>query len=263
LSEYKIATIDIETFPNVGFAWEEINKYPERRNLIAVDQPWVAAAFAVKWEGDSGPPQGWGLPHFKKTYKNNPFDDSVLLDRMYNVLEDAHLVTGHNIDSFDIRKINAKVVQAGLPPPIPPKTFDTLKLARQKFLLPSYSLKSIADWLGCPFNKHDTDFKLWLSCMGGDMEAWEEFVEYNVQDVRVSEWVYHRLRPWSSSHPNITILGDESNLCPVCGYKTKLLEDNPGPLKSFLVERWRCQRKSCGKTSFGQRKKLDIKVLSA
>jgi len=262
-SPYRIAGLDIESFPNVGYAWDAQQKYPSRQNLIEVEQPWVIASFAVKWEGDKGDPVCVKLPDFKKPYKNDPFDDGPLLERMYDVLEEADLVYGHNIAAFDCRKINARMWKAGMPPPLPTRTYDTLLEARKLFLLPSYKLGAIAEFLGCPLGgklEHE-GFGLWLKCMAGDMEAWSRMEAYNIQDVAINQWVYHRMRPWSKSHPNITLNGDKSNLCPVCGYKTKPVDW--ANLKSYKVERFRCQRKSCGKTSFGQRAKLDIKVLSA
>jgi hypothetical protein len=262
--DYRIAILDIENFPIKGYAWEAMQKYPDRRNLIAVDQPGCIASFAFKWEGDNGDPKCYSLPDFKKTYANNPFDDSKLTERMYDVLEEAHLVTGHNIDQFDVRKMNASMLIKHITPPAPRKSFDTLTEIRKHFYLPSYKLDYIAEILGCPFRKLEHEgIGLWLKCWAGDMEAWARFIEYNKQDVRISQWVYHRVRAWSRSHPNITLLGDKDNLCPVCGYKTRHLKGSPGLLKSFAIERYRCLRKSCGKTSFGQRSKLNIKVLSS
>lgn len=261
-NEYRICHLDIENFPCVGFAWEQYERFPSRQNLIDVERPWCMASFAVKWEGDTGDPQCYALPDFKRAYRNDPFDDGPLLDRMYDVLEQADLIVGHNIDAFDTRKINARLWKRGSTPPLSYRTFDTLKEARKHFLLPSYKLGAIAEFLGCPYGgklEHE-GFRLWLKCMDGQRDAWERFRAYNIQDVKINQWVYHRIRPWSKSHPNITLRGDKSNLCPVCGYKTKRVDWSG--LKNYEVERYRCLRKSCGKTSFGKRRKLDIKVLT-
>jgi hypothetical protein len=261
--KYRVCTLDLESLPNLGFAWESKTKYPSRQNLIAVEREWSIASFAVKWEGDKGDPSCLALPDFKKTYRNDPFDDSQLLDRMYNILDSADLVVGHNVDNFDVRKINARLWKAGSTPPRQRKTYDTLKEARKHFLLPGYGLGEIAEFLGCPFGgkmEHE-GFKLWVKCMNGDLDAWDRMKAYNIQDVKINQWIYHRMRPWSRSHPNITLNGDQSNLCPVCGYKTKPVDWSN--LKSYKVERWRCLRKTCGKTSFGKRVKLDIKVLTS
>ena len=80
MSQYKIAIIDIENFPNLGYAWEQQTKYPDRKHLISVEREWSIASFAIKLDGDEGDPKCFALPDFKKNYKNDPFDDSKLLD---------------------------------------------------------------------------------------------------------------------------------------------------------------------------------------
>ena len=37
--------------------------------------------------------------------------------------------------------------------------------------------------------------ELWLKCMAGNANAWKVMKRYNIQDVRVTEKLYDKLRP--------------------------------------------------------------------
>lgn len=54
--------------------------------------------------------------------------------------------------------------------------------------------------------------------MAMEDEAFEEMLEYNVQDVVVLEQLYLRLRHWSKTHPNIALLEPTGVArCVCCG----------------------------------------------
>ena len=262
--DYRILHVDVENYPCIGYAWESRSKYPNSQNLISVEQMWNMCSFAYKWEGDKGKPLCVALPDFKKAYRSDPFDDTRLLLRMAELLDEADMVVGHNVDQFDIRKANTRLIKQGAAPPSPYKTFDTLKEARKHFYFPSNKLDDLAQFLECPMGgkvEHE-GFGLWLKCMNGDAAAWSRMRKYNIKDVAITQWLYHRLRPWSKTHPNITLNGEEENLCPACGGRKS--NDAAGVnLKTYKVERYRCLKADCHKWSQGKRVKLDIRVLSS
>jgi hypothetical protein len=64
--------------------------------------------------------------------------------------------------------------------------------------------------------KHE-GHELWIKCLAGDPKAWAKMKKYNVQDVRLLEELYDKLRPWISGHPNLGLYGDtEDVVCPNC-----------------------------------------------
>lgn len=252
---YRIAHVDIENFPNLGYTWE---KYEQ--NVLDFERLWSIASFAVKWDGDTGPPTCYILPDFKRAYRNDPFDDSELLKKLHDIFDEADLIVGHNVDRFDIRKSNTRMMKHAHLPPVPYRTFDTLKEARKHFYFPSNKLGDLARFLGIGAKVEHEGFALWVKCMNGDREAWERMRRYNAHDVTLTQKVYYRLRPWSKSHPNITLEGGKPRLCPVCGYHTKF--EGWRNLKSYRAKSYRCIRKSCGKTSQGARQKLQVEVLT-
>ena len=149
MERYRAVILDLENFPVRGFAWTQREKYPTTQNLIDVDRPWNIASFAWKFEGDKGKPQCLALPDFPKAYKKNPFDDYQLLLRLHAILDEADLVIGHNVRSFDLRKTVARLIKYGIRPPSPYRVYDTLTEARSLGMFPSNKLGDLAKYLCC------------------------------------------------------------------------------------------------------------------
>jgi hypothetical protein len=130
-------------------------------------------------------------------------------------------VIGQNHRKFDLKKINARIIQHGLKPYSPIRTVDTTIEARRYFGFTSKKL----EWM----SKHLTDtpkdshkefpgFDLWTACLADNPRAWAEMKRYNCQDVIATEKVYKRLLPWMTTHPNAaTYIEDEDPRCPKCG----------------------------------------------
>jgi hypothetical protein len=121
---------------------------------------------------------------------------------------------GHNVDKFDVRKVNAKLIQHGFTPPSPYKTIDTLKIARRYFKFDSNRLNDLGVLLGLGKKVETGGFSLWEKCIAGEKKAWERMKKYNKQDVVLLERVYLKLRPWMKNHPDIFKIGVE---CQKCG----------------------------------------------
>lgn len=115
----------------------------------------------------------------------------------------------HN--SFDAKKINARLIINGLMPLKPVAQIDTKKVAKRYFNFPSNKLQYLGDHFGLG-GKHETGgYDLWRSCMAGDMKAWAKMIKYNKRDVELLEKVYWKLKPWVQG------LYDYNDGCPACG----------------------------------------------
>ena len=119
---YKIVFLDIETSPNLAFVWGAWEQ-----DVIAFKTEWYLLSFSQKQP--KGKTITYALPDFP-LYKKEPENDLELAKRLWDVLDGADLIVGHNIDKFDIRKMNTRFLVHGLPPPSPYKTCDTLKLSK-------------------------------------------------------------------------------------------------------------------------------------
>ena len=201
--------IDIETAPLIIAAWQLWEA-----NAVWVERDTYILSFSAKW-ADEKKVRTFSLPDFP-AYRKDPHNDRDLVGRLFSFLDEADIVVAHNGDRFDIPKINARFAIHGLRPPSPYKSFDTLKLAR-KFKFDSSKLDNLGRYLGCGRKVVTTGADLWRRCTSDkyDRKAWKRMVRYNEMDVRLLERVYLKLRPWSTTHPNMAAL-TEKPCCPVC-----------------------------------------------
>jgi len=258
--------LDIENSPHMGYTW---GKW--QQNVIAVEEYSCLMSVAWAW-GDDRKIHSAKLPDFKSAYRNNPRDDSKLMEVIGNVLDEADILVGHNIEKHDVRKSNASFLRHSQLPYSPVKPVDTLREAKRIGLFFGNSLDDLARFLGLGSKlkvlTSGNKFDLWLRCMGGNEQAWTKMERYNKHDVFLNRLVHHRLRAWDSMHPNITLMTGESKLCPVCGHKTVRAQEADGSeawayMKSWRAELYVCTRATCGKYAKGRREKLKASVLVA
>lgn len=212
----KILLFDIETAPSIVYAWGrwKVNVAPSQ-----VIQEGFIMTWAAKWLG-SDEYYCDALPYHKKEYKADPTNDKPVVESLKALIDEADIIMGHNGDKFDIKWLNTQLAKHNLDPISAQKSIDTLKIAKQYFRFPSNRLDALADYLGIEERKLSTDFSLWSRCLDGDQDAWDDMVEYNVQDLYPLEELYKRLRPFMKNHPNLNVYdhGDET-VCPNCGGK--------------------------------------------
>jgi DNA polymerase III epsilon subunit-like protein len=170
-------------------------------------------------------------------------DDKRIMKSLWNLLNEADIVIGHNAKKFDVRKVNTRFLYHRMNPPLPYQIIDTKIAAKQVFYLPSNSQGYITEFLDLQ-EKLETDFELWKRCRVGDKKALKEMHEYNQQDIRGLEEMYVTLRPWIPQHPNLAVyLTTEEAHCPKCASKTITL----GGLYATTANLYRCFRcENCG-----------------
>lgn len=242
-NKLKTLLLDIETAPNLGYVWE---KY--ETDVIEFKREWYMISFSVKWLGDTKT-EVFSLPDFAE-YKKDPESDIELCKKLWEFIDAADLIIAHNGDRFDLKKINARFVINGLKPPSPYKSIDTLKIAKKHFGFVSNKLNDLGITLGVGAKVETGGFKLWKGCMSGDMKSWKQMAKYNKQDVQLLEKVYLKLRPWASTHPNVTI--DNDLCCHTCG-STKVQKRGYNYSKLSKTQRWICT--DCGSWSSGSSEK--------
>lgn len=207
-----ITTLDIETSPLEVFTWGLFN---QNISLGSIAKDWSIMAVAWKYLGKK-------KVHYLDTSEQaDPRDDSGLLLLLWHVLDESDIVIGHNVKRFDLKKINARFMELGLPPPSPYRVIDTLEMAKSSVSFTSLKL----EWL----TKKLTDLKkdkhasypgmgLWLACLRGTKKAWAAMRKYNIRDVASNEELYLVLRPWAVNHPNVAAYYDDEQMrCPRCG----------------------------------------------
>jgi DNA polymerase elongation subunit (family B) len=243
----KILYLDIENSPNLSYTW---GKYDQ--DVIDFKQEWYIMSFAYKWDGEKV--RVAALPDYK-AYKKDRTDDAELVEDLWHLLDEADVVIGHNVDRFDLRKINTRFLAHGLTLPSSYKTVDTLKVARKMFLMNSNKLDHLAKYLGLGEKVHTGGFSLWLECMGGDMKAWAKMKLYNQHDVTLTEKVYKKLLPFITNHPNTNLYNGTTHNCPSCG-SSKVQKRGHSVTRVGKRDRFQCQ--SCGSWSQGEIIKTEV-----
>ena len=237
MKKLKILLFDIEVAPNLAAVW---GLYEQ--NAVWVANEWYMLSFSAKWL-DKKSIIAYALPDFKKRYLKDPESDALLMQELWNLLDEADIVIGHNGDRFDIKKANARFISHGMKPPSPYKTIDTLKVARRHFKFNSNKLNDLGKYLGVGQKVETGGYRLWKGCMDGDLTSWKKMVKYNKQDVKLLEDVYLELRPWMTNHPNLNILQKTTHDCPICGEDT-LQKRGFNITRTSRYQRYQC--KSCG-----------------
>lgn len=155
------------------------------------------------------------LPDYPR-YKRSKFDDKDLCRDIHNLMDEADIICAHNGDSFDVKKINSRLIVNDFNPPSPYKTIDTLKAARRVFKFDSNKLDNIGRYLNEGRKIPNTGAALWRGCVEGDPKSWRIMRRYGIHDTDLLWSVYGRMRPWITNHPNMTLYGDSVG-CPSCG----------------------------------------------
>jgi hypothetical protein len=201
----RIASIDIETFPQLGYFWSDNRPY----NIIKRVEDTAMCCVTVKWLG--GRQETFALPDFDG-YTPGSRDDKALCERLWKILDDAEYVIAHNGDRFDVKKINARMIINGLPPYSPILTIDTLKEAKRIGGFDSNRLAYLGSVLGVGEKMDSGGAPLWFACLAGEPKAWRKMKRYCAQDGRVLEGIYYELRPWMRNHPSLA----SGFACPRC-----------------------------------------------
>lgn len=224
----KILLLDLETSPMLGWSWEKYDT-----TILEVVKPREILMVGWNWyESD----KIWAVG-------GPEIPEKKLVERLWELLDEADVVVAHNGDKFDLRVSNARLLHYGFKPPSPYKTVDTLKIARRNFYLESNKLTDLARYLGVGEKLANTGWALWKACLAGDPEAWKQMKDYNVQDVRLLKAVYIALRPWAINHPNLALYDRVGSSCPTCK-SNKVQRRGFSVLKERVKQRFQCT--DCG-----------------
>jgi predicted RNA-binding Zn-ribbon protein involved in translation (DUF1610 family) len=210
----KIVTLDIETSPIVAYVWGLFKQFVSLNQIV---EDWSILSFSYKWLDQEK------VFHFNTGGRGRAKvrDDRHLLDLLWEVLNRADIVIAQNGKKFDVKKINARFLIAGMPPPSPYKVVDTMLEARSIAAFTSNKLAWLSDVLTDePKDDHKEfpGFELWTECLADNPKAWRAMRQYNDVDIKSTEKVYLKLRPYIIGHPNVAAYNDsEDPQCPKCG----------------------------------------------
>ncbi|MEO5367578.1 MAG: ribonuclease H-like domain-containing protein [Magnetococcus sp. WYHC-3] len=230
----KILYFDIETTPILGYAWVMYEA-----NILKTVKDWKLLSVAYKWENEKE----------IRCFSQKNLSEKQVVKKLHSLFNEADVIIGHNSDSFDIKKSNAKFVQFKLKPPSLYKSVDTLKIARNKFKFTSNKLNDLAEFLGIGQKEKTGGFDLWIQCMAGNKSAWNVMEKYNKKDVVLLAGVYKILRSWMPNHPNLAAMEDKKLACPVCA-SVNVQKRGTAVSRTVRKQRLNCQK--CGHWYLGE-----------
>ncbi|KKK73086.1 hypothetical protein LCGC14_2897350 [marine sediment metagenome] len=144
-------------------------------------------------------------------------DDGRIVEGLAKLVRKADYVVGHNVNKFDLKRLNTRVLLNGSQPLGSVQTIDTLLIARQSFDFASNRLGFIAKLLGLG-EKHSTSFDLWRRCVRGEAKALKEMRAYNVTDTILVESVFRAMAPYAKKIPRLIDAAEwRQENCPYCG----------------------------------------------
>lgn len=234
----KILTIDIETSPNVAHVW---SLWGVNVSLNQLRETGQVISFAAKWYGKKA----------VEFYSDHHDTHEVMVQQAHRLMDEADIIVHFNGKTFDMKHLRREFALAELDPPSPHKDIDLLQVVKSNFRFVSNKLDHVSQQLGIGKKTSHTGHDLWVRCMAGEDKAWALMKRYNIQDVRLTEQLYDRLRPWIKNHPHMGVLAADDHLtCNRCA--SDELEPNGTYRVNLLVyPQYKCQK--CGGNVRGNR----------
>ena len=224
----KVLIYDIETSYNIGKFWRagyNLNINPgdiiHERAIICISYKWLGEeqVYSLTWD------------------KNQC--DKFLLEQFIPILDEADMIVAHNGDRYDLKFIKTRALKHNLKMLINYKQFDTLKVAKAKFMFNSNKLDYISKFLGAE-GKISTEMKLWDDIILRKCpKALIQMLDYCDEDVRQLEVVYNALVSWENPKFHAGVLnGKTKQTSPITGSVNiehiKEMITNSGTIKHIM-----------------------------
>jgi DNA polymerase elongation subunit (family B) len=229
----KILVVDIETSPNLVWAWNNMLwTSPIPYNYIVEESRMLC--WAAKWVGQ------------KTTYFRSESNDDFL-EKLWSLVDAADAVVHFNGTRFDMKYIRSAFLEEGMDPPHFPTNIDLYQIWKRLFQSPSNKLDFIAEKILGEKKLSHSGAGLWFAYMEGERWAKTKMREYNIQDVALTEKFYEHIKGWIPNHPNhgLYVEDQENPICRNCGSDdVKLNGDEYDATGLFAYKRLKCN--NCG-----------------
>lgn len=196
----RILFFDIETRQ---LTLEGFGLFNQNFSLEQIAEDWSILSFSAKWMDSDE----------IMYYDVSEYTEDNLLDKLYDLFEEADFICAHNGKRFDLKKVRARMIARGFKPHSPVRVIDTLLIAKKEFAMTSNKLQYLTNLL-CKNNKKSSHakfpgFTLWREFVRGNPEAVQEMRDYNIVDVTSLQELYEILAPWSSTLPVFEVYEDD------------------------------------------------------
>ena len=179
------------------------------------------------------------LISIRNNHSNGVTNDKKVVEKLKKDLSSADMWVTWFGTYFDIPFLQSRLLYHGLSPMPPVPHVDGWYIAKKKLHIHSNRLASVSSFLGIE-EKTKLDGPLWIAASAGDAKAQRYVEEHCVQDVKVLEQAYNRLKALTTTHPNVNLMLNMSGLrCPVCS-STDLKKGGFRHMRTGRVQRYQC-----------------------
>jgi hypothetical protein len=235
----KILIFDIETAPIVAHVWK---LWDNNVGLNQMVTDWHVMGWSAKWL-DAPEDE---IMYMDQRNAKNVEDDKVILKELWHLLNEADGVITQNGRNFDQRKVQARFLINDFDPNSTYQHCDVKIESQRLFGFPSHKLEYMTDKINKKYKKlkHNKfpGHELWVECLKGNKEAWDEMELYNKHDVLSLEEFFQRIAPWGV-RLNLNVFHDDVDYVCLCGGKEHT-KDGFYHTKLGKFQRYRC--KKCG-----------------
>ena len=194
INKLKILCLDIENFPCLVYSW---GLGEQNIPLEFLKRDWSICAWAAKWVGSDE------IFYMDNRGQKDIFNDKRLVEGIIKLINEADIIIGQNVNSFDLRKIRARAKFHKLKPFKPCKVTDILTEERKVFAWTSHKL-AYKTTMNEKYKKLDhkdfPGFDLWEACMDNILKAWKSMEKYCKYDVFSTDERYKDVAPWIATH---------------------------------------------------------------
>jgi len=246
----KTLFFDVETAPLLAYVWRLNQKWI---NPEAIAQDSFMLTWSARWREEGAKVASMAVSSREAKDQN----DTRIIRKLGDLVREADIVVAHNVDRFDVPRLNTRLLLLEEEPLGPVRTIDTLTLARKNFDLPSNKLDYLARVLGLG-GKVGTTFDLWKRSVQGEAAAIKEMRTYNEQDVVLLEQVFDKLLPYVRNLGRLYDADEENQMmCPTCG-GDDLIKRGHYRTQASTFQRWQCN--GCGRYTRSRTAEKDKKI---
>lgn len=175
--------LDVETSPNLADCW---GLWDQNIGLPQLRESAAMMCWAAKWYGQK-------QVMFASEHADG---QAAMMQTAWDLINEADAIVHFNGRAFDMKWFRTEFVKLGMPRPAGYHEIDLCAIVKREFKFPSNKLQYVAGELLGEGKESTGGHQLWIDCMNGDERAWARMKRYNIGDVKLTERLYDRLRPW-------------------------------------------------------------------
>ena len=133
------------------------------------------------------------------SFKERPYDDRLLLEDIYKVLQKVDIIAGQFSSRFDYPMLVTRIKKQTGKDLVGHAQLDIWKVCKDNFKLSNNRLKLQAAYWESKYQKIDNGLiwaPMWWKCAAGDMSAFKLMIEYNLRDVDCTDGLVRLYRAY-------------------------------------------------------------------